>query len=122
VPNERADIPHVLDDPPPFHQKLLDYGERPYWSPDGSRIAFIESNYGDVCELDVASGEVRNLTKGLGEHHTFLRVLFLSNGDYLLIGPATFKDRDVSRHVESELSVWDKNASRAPKPLGRLLF
>ncbi len=42
--------PHVLDDPPPFHSKLLGYGERPYWSPDGTRIAFIERNYGDVCE------------------------------------------------------------------------
>jgi len=31
-----------LGDPPEFHQQLVDYGERPYWSPDGSRIAFID--------------------------------------------------------------------------------
>ncbi len=31
-------IRHVLDDPPPFHSKLLEYGERPYWSRDGRRI------------------------------------------------------------------------------------
>lgn len=119
MPNERANIPHVLDDPPPFHQKLLGYGERPYWSADGSRIAFIEQNYGDACEIDLATRKVRDLTKGLGHHHSFLRVLILSNGDYLLIGPAEFKDRDVSRHVESELWVLDKNLSRPPKPLGR---
>lgn len=122
MPNERAEVPHVLDDPPPFHSLLLDYGERPYWSADGSGIAFIETNYGDACELDVETGKVRNLTAGLGEHHTFLRVLILSNGDYLLIGPRTFKDRDVSRHVESELWVLDKNAERPPKPLGRRIF
>jgi hypothetical protein len=119
VPNPVADVPHVLDEPPPFHQKLLDYGERPYWSADGTRIAFIETNYGDVCEVDLETREVRNLTRGLGDHHSFLRVLYLANGDYLLIGPKRFKDRDISRHVESELWVMDKNASRPPKPLGR---
>lgn len=122
MPNPAASLPHVLDDPPPLHRKLLPYGERPYWSSDGSRIAFIESNYGDACELDLASGHVRNLTRDLGDHHTFLRVLFLSNGDYLLIGPKVFKDRDVSRHVESELWVLDKNLQRPPKPLGRRIF
>ena len=76
--------PHVLDNPPPFHEKLCDYGERPYWSPDGSKIAFIENNYGDICEMDFATRKVRNLTKGLGEHHSFLRVLYLPNGDFLL--------------------------------------
>lgn len=55
--------PHVLDDPPPFHDKLLDYGERPYWSPDGRRIAFVDKHYGDICEIDVETREVRNLTQ-----------------------------------------------------------
>ncbi|MCB0106137.1 MAG: hypothetical protein KDE53_09510, partial [Caldilineaceae bacterium] len=75
MPNPPLTIPHVLDDPPPFHRKLLDYGERPYWTNDGSRIAFVESNDGDVCEIDVAGGEIRDLTKGLGAYHSFLRVL-----------------------------------------------
>lgn len=122
MPNPRADVAHVLDDPPPFHSKLLDYGERPYWSADGSRIAFIDSNYGDACELDVTTGRVRDLTRGLGDHHSFLRVLILSNGDYLLVGPRRFVDRDVSRHVESELWVLDQNLQRPPKPLGRRMF
>jgi hypothetical protein len=113
---------HVLDDPPKFHEKLLDYGERPYWSPDGKRIAFVESNYGDICEINFETREVRNLTKNLGEHHSFLRVLFLANGDYLLIGPKVFKDRKISRGTESELWVMDKDAKTAPKPLGRAIF
>jgi hypothetical protein len=109
---------HVLDNPPPFHEKLLDYGERPYWSADGKRIAFIGSNYGDVCEMELATREVRNLTKNLGDHHAFLRVLILSNGDYLLIGPKEFKDRHTSRHLESEVWILDKAATTPPRPLG----
>ncbi len=115
-------LPFVLDDPPPFHSKLLEYGERPYWSPDGTRIAFIERNYGDVCEIDLDTRQVRNLTKNLGEHHSFLRVLFMHTGDYLLIGPKEFKDRHTSRRVESELWWMDREAKRPPVPLGRRMF
>lgn len=122
MPNPSLNIPHVLDDPPPFHKKLLDYGERPYWTADSSRIAFVESNYGDVCEIELASGKIRNLTKGLGNHHSFLRVLILSNGDYLLVGPQQFKDRHTSRHLESEMWVLDKDLKQPPKPLGRCFF
>ena len=120
--DQPASQPHVLDDPPPFHAKLLGYGERPSWSPDGTRIAFIERNYGDVCEVELATRVVRNITHGLGEHHTFLRVLYLHNGDYLLIGPREFKHRDISRHVESELWLLDKATQTPPVPLGRRIF
>lgn len=117
--NKPFEGPHILDNPPPYHEKLLEYGERPYWSPDGKRIAFIEKNYGDVCEIDFASRKVRNLTKGLGDHHSFLRVLFLPNGDYFLIGPKVFKDRHTSRHLECEIWIMDKDAARPPQPIGR---
>lgn len=116
--NKPFDGPHVLDNPPPLHEKLCAYGERPYWSPDGKRIAFIDRNYGDVCEMDFATRKVRNLTKDLGDHHSFLRVLFLANGDYLLIGPKVFKDRHTSRHLEAELWIMDRDALCPPKPLG----
>ncbi len=125
VPTQKNQISREefpLNDPPEFHYKLLEYGERPYWSPDGKRIAFIESNYGDVCELDLETRQVRNLTRDLGEHHSFLRVLFLPNGDYILIGPREFKDRYVSRRVESELWIMDREAKYPPKPLGRRIF
>lgn len=122
VVEEAVEQAHVLDRPPAHHRKLLDHGERPYWTRDGKRLAFISSNYGDASELDLESGVVRPLTEGLGDHHTFLRVLVLSNDDYLLIGPAEFKDRDVSRHVESELWVLPADLSRPPQPLGRRIF
>lgn len=66
-----------LDNPPDFHSKLLDYGCRPYWSPDGKRIAFVDKAFGDVSEMDFKTREVRQLAHNLGDHHSFLRVLFL---------------------------------------------
>jgi hypothetical protein len=122
MPNPPIEGSHILDDPPEFHEKLLDYGERPYWSPDGKRIVFVESNYGDICEMVFETRKVRNLTKDLGDHHSFLRVLYLHNGDYLLIGPKVFKDRETSRHIESELWIMDKNAETPPRPLGQRIF
>ena len=120
--NEKPEYSYPLDNPPEFHYKLLDFGERPYWSPDGKRIAFVESNYGDICEINLATRKVKNLTKNLGEHHSFLRVLFMNTGDYILIGPAQFKDRHTSRRMESELWFMDKDASEPPKPLNRRIF
>jgi hypothetical protein len=121
--NERpAEYKYPLDVPPPFHTALLDFGERPVWSPDGKRIAFVESNYGDICEIDMATRQVKNLTKGLGEHHSFLRVHYLPSGDYILVGPAHFKDRHTSRRIESEIWFMDKNASAPPVPLGRRIY
>ena len=109
-------IPHVLDDPPPFHTKISEWGERPYWHPNGRRIAFIGRNYGDAYEYDLDSGEFTNITEH-GEHHSFLRVLFMHNGDYLLIGPKVFKDRIVSRKHESEVWWMPADRSLAPQPL-----
>lgn len=113
---------NFLNNPPEFHEKLLDYGERPYWSPDGSRIAFIDNSFGDVCEIDLKSRQVRNLTRDNGPYHSFLRVLFLPTGDYLLIGPKAYKDGETSRFRESELWIMDKHATQPPRPLGRRIF
>lgn len=111
-----------LDDAPEFHEKLLGYGERPYWSPDGRRIAFVEKNFGDICEIDLETRQVKHLTRDNGDHHSFLRVLFLPSGDYLLIGPREFKDSAVSRFARSELWFMDKDAVRPPVPLDRIVF
>ena len=61
--------------------KQNQYAHPSHWTNDGAHISFVESNDGDVCEIDLAGGALRDLTKGLGAHHSFLRVLVLSNDD-----------------------------------------
>ena len=64
--------------------RLTHFGERASWSPDDKRIAFMEKSFGDVFEVDVATKNIRLLTHY--PHAGFLRVQFLPNGDYFLIG------------------------------------
>jgi len=67
-------------------RQLTDFGERPVWSPDGKRIAFAEKEFGDIYEIDLATEKITCLTCDF-EYHEFLRVHYLKNGDYLLLGP-----------------------------------
>jgi hypothetical protein len=115
---------HVLDDEIPFHHKLLGYGERPCWTPDGRKIAFTARNYGDAELIDVESREITPLTAPFGDSgpHSFLRVLVMCTGDYILIGPEFFEDRDVSRWERSELWFLDRDLKHPPQRLGRRIF
>lgn len=121
--DDYAGSDHILDSLPPYHYKLLPYGERPYWTLDGKSIVFIAHNYGDAEIMDFETRAVKPLTARFKDGpHAFLRILVLANGDYLLIGPKVFKDRDISRRVESELWVLGKDLKNPPKPLGRRIF
>ena len=76
---------------PPNISHLTWFGERASWSPDGRRIAFMSKSFGDAFEIDAATRVIRLLTHY--PHAGFLRVQYLPNGDYFLIGA-----RDVRRH------------------------
>jgi len=67
-------------------RQLTDFGERPVFSPDGKRIAFAEGEFGDIYEIDLATEETTCITCEF-EYHEFLRVHYLKDGDYLLLGP-----------------------------------
>ncbi|MEN3952986.1 hypothetical protein [Iodidimonas sp. SYSU 1G8] len=98
---------------------LSGFGERPVFSPDGTRIAFIGKSYGDAFEYDIASGKVRNLT-GHTAHSGFLRVHYLPDGSFLLLGPRRIEaDRQAMRISRIEIWWMDKHAQGAVLPLNQ---
>lgn len=102
---------------PPGQRLISAFGERPVFSPDGKRIAFIGKSYGDAYEYDLATGKLRNLTSH-APHEGFLRVQYLGDGSLLLLGPRTLgKTRTETRMTSIELFWLDAAATRAPAPL-----
>src|SRR5919107_1197256 len=80
---------------PPNVTQLTAFGERASWSPDGARIAFMSKSFGDAFVVDVKTKAIRLLT-----HYPnpgYLRVQYMPNGDYFLIGARTFKDIQTTR-------------------------
>ena len=83
--------------------RLTHFGERASWSPDGKRIAFMEKSFGDAYEVEVSTGIIRLLTHYA--HPGYLRVQFLPNGDYFLIGARTFTDIGTTRSRDQEMWI-----------------
>jgi WD40 repeat protein len=96
------------DRPPGNIRRLTYFGERAAWSPDGTRVAFMDKSFGDAFEVDVKTGAIRLLTAY--PHAGFLRVQYLPNGDYLLIGARTFTDIETTRGHDQELWVLKSGA------------
>jgi Tol biopolymer transport system component len=88
-------------------RRLTWFGERASWSPDGKRIAFMEKSFGDAFEIELASGAIRLLTGY--PHAGFLRVQYLPNGDYFLIGARTFTDIQSTRGRDQEMWILRKD-------------
>jgi Tol biopolymer transport system component len=96
------------DNLPPDITRLTHFGERASWSPDGKRIAFMEKSFGDAFEVEVATKHIRLLTHY--PHPGFLRVQFLPNGDYFLIGARTFTDISTTRSRDQEMWILKGDA------------
>jgi hypothetical protein len=103
---------------PPHIKRVTWFGERADWSLDGKRILFLSKTFGDAMELELATGNIRNLTAHY-PHHGYSRALYLSNGDILLSGPEQFDLKKVGEaRVQCFLSVLDQRLSGPPTPLG----
>jgi len=106
-----------LDHLPKNIEMLTHFGERADISPDNKRIAFMDKSFGDAFVIDLKTRIIRCLTCNV-PGAAFLRVMHFSNGDYLLIGPATFIDIHTSRSRDNELWYLSKKPGSKPISLG----
>ena len=101
---------------PPNITQLTGFGERASWSPDGKRIAFMAKSFKDAFEIDLDTKLTRLLT-GHFPHAGFLRIQYLPNGDFFLIGARTFTDISITRSRDQEMWVMKGDAQTPPVPL-----
>jgi hypothetical protein len=93
---------------------LTHFGERADFSPDNKQVAFMAKSFGDAMVIDLETRVIRCLTCNV-PGAVFLRVMHLSNGDYLLIGPDHFENISLSRDRDNEL--WYLKKERGAKPM-----
>jgi len=103
-----------LKDLPPNIEVLTHFGERADISPDNQRVAFMAKSFGDAMLVDLKTRAITCLTCNV-PGASFLRVMHLITGDYILIGPERFEDIHTSRSRDNEL--WFLSKERGSKPV-----
>ncbi len=107
-----------LEHLPPNIEVLTHFGERADISPDNQRVAFMAKSFGDAFVIDLKTRVIRCLTCNV-PGAAFLRVMHLSTGDYILIGPDHFENIHVSRSRDNELWFLSKQPGSKPLKLGQ---
>jgi len=99
-------------------ERLTLFGERADISPDNKRVAFMAKSFGDAMLIDLKTRQISCLTCAIPAA-AFLRVMHLSNGDYLLIGADHFEDIRTSRTRDNELWYLSKVPGSKPVKIGQ---
>ena len=107
VPAGQRSPADPLEHLPPRIEILTHFGERADISPDNQRVAFMAKSFGDGMVVDLKSRVIQCLTCNVPAA-AFLRVMHLSTGDYILIGPEKFTDIHTSRERDNELWFLSK--------------
>jgi len=102
-----------LDHLPANMEVLTTFGERADFSPDNKRVAFMTKSFGDAMVIDLETRKIKCLTCNVPAA-AFLRVMHLSTGDYILIGPEKFTDINTSRQRDNELWFLSKQPGSKP--------
>lgn len=74
----------------------------------------MSKSFGDAMVIDLKTRNIRCLTCNVPAA-AFLRVMHLSTGDYILIGPDHFENINISRSRDNEL--WFLSKQRGAKPI-----
>ena len=109
-----------LDELPPHIRRVTHFGQRADWSHDGKRILFIEKTFGDVYEVELATGVIRPMTHRY-YHEGYTRALYLANGDILISGARKFdaeNPKPSRSEKNAEFWVLKKDLSGPPTALG----
>ena len=93
---------------------VTQFGERADFSPNNQQIAFMAKSFGDAMLYDIRTKKITCLTCSV-PGAVFLRVMHLSNGDYILIGPEKFENINISRRRDNEL--WYLKNQKGSKPV-----
>jgi len=104
-----------LEHLPPQIEVLTHFGERADISPDNSSIAFMDKSFGDAFKIDLKTRTIRCVTCNV-PGAAFLRIMHLSSGDYILIGPKSFVDIHSSRTKDNQLWFLSKQEGSKPQP------
>src|SRR5258705_5410318 len=107
-----------LDHLPKNIEMLTHFGERADFSPDNQSIAFMTKSFGDAMVIDLKPRNIRCLTCNIPAA-AFLRVMHLTTGDYILIGPDHFENINISRSRDNELWFLSKQRGARPVKLGQ---
>ncbi len=118
IPGAQRKQGSPLDHLPKNMEVISYFGERADFSPDNQRIAFMSKSFGDAFVIDLKTRIVRCLTCGI-PGAAFLRIMHLSDGNYILIGPERFSDIRTSRRRDNELWFLRKEAGSKPVKLGQ---
>ena len=113
-PQDKRKAGNPLDHLPDNIEVLTLFGERADFSPDNKEVAFMAKSFGDAMVINMETRMIRCLTCNV-PGAVFLRVMHLTNGDYLLIGPEYFENINVSRARDNEL--WYLSKVRGSKPV-----
>ena len=106
-----------LENLPANIEPLTVFGERADISPDNKRVAFMAKTFGDAMVMDIKTKMLNCLTCNIPAA-AFLRVMHLSTGDYLLIGPDHFENADVSKR-NADLWFLSKVPGSKPVKIGQ---
>jgi hypothetical protein len=107
-----------LESLPANIETLTHFGERADISPDNKHVAFMAKSFGDAMVIDLDTRVIRCLTCNV-PGASFLRVMHLMTGDYILIGPDHFENIQTSRSRDNELWFLSKERGAKPVRLGQ---
>ena len=106
-----------LDSLPKNMELLTHFGERADIAPDNQHIAFMSKSFGDAFVIDLKTRIIRCLTCNVPAA-AFLRVMYLTTGDFILMGPEKFTDIHTSRSRDNELWFLSQKPGSKPIRLG----